>query len=226
MNDRIKSYGQEFKQRYKSRASLVKEALVLKSKNEYAQAAYKFQEYLSIIARFHDVPIIDLRPELFDNKREIAEILMISQVTWELLKIYEQVPKLEVQYRHCMELFVRFSLNQPFQNLNAEMLRRYIRKSRAQDKELIREAYKKIQLKSRQCFIATYCFGNEHIITENLRLFKYRIQNYKIGFAFVDSYYRYSPQIIQFFDRHHNIRNLSLPFIRGILRVLEKIVRK
>lgn len=226
MNDRVKSYGQEFKEKYKTRASLVKMGMIEKSKKEYAQAAFKFQEYLSLIARYHDVPIIDLRPELFDNRKEIAEILMISQVTWELLKIYENVPKLEVQFRHCIEIFVRFSINQPFQQLNAEMLRRYIRKSRLKDKELLREAYKKVQLKSRQCFIATYCYGNDHPITKSLRLFKFRIQERPLGYAFVDWYYRVSPKLINIMNNKKWLRSLSLPIAKTFLIFFERIVRK
>ncbi len=60
----------------------------------------------------------------------MTEMLLISHVYWELSRVYEMTPKLQVAFDKCLKQFVRFTINQPYQVLNSEVLRKYIKKNK------------------------------------------------------------------------------------------------
>ena len=65
---------------------------------------------------------------MFDAKRQVTELLLISHVYWELARINEMPPKLQKNFSRSLNQFVKFTINQPYQVLNSEMLRKYIKK--------------------------------------------------------------------------------------------------
>lgn len=166
---------------------------------DYITCMQKYNEYLKIIAETKEVEdIYNLNPSHFDDSTQLSELLLISHVFWEMARINEMTPKLDATFLKCLNQFVKFTVNQPYQVLNAEMLRKYIKitgkKSRLSHR--YNDAYSQIFVQSRKCYIATFCFGDEHTVTNNLRLFKYELLNWPFGESLVALYYKISSSLI------------------------------
>lgn len=192
--------------RYEQRITTARHGREAFGNRDFVMAAKKYNEYLSVLAELKGVSdIYLLSPTHFDQKKEVTELLLISHIYWELARIHELTPKLQHAYSKCLVQFVKFTANQPFQVLNAEMLRKYIKKSKnSPQSALLNDTYSQIFIQSKGCYIATNCFGTNHIITKDLRKFRDNILRYKVGFKFVEVYYRYSPKLI-------SVCNLSKP---------------
>lgn len=166
---------------------------------DYVNCMQKYLEYLTIISQSREIEdIYSLKPSDFDDTTQLSELLLISHVFWEMARINEMTPKLQANFQRCLSQFVKFTVNQPYQVLNAEMLRKYnkanAKRSRFADK--YSEAYSAIFVQSRKCFIATECFGEEHHHTNSLRVFKNELLQWPYGEAIVAFYYRTSPLFV------------------------------
>jgi hypothetical protein len=187
--------------RYNTRITVAKQAREAFHSKDYPLALKKYNEYLVIMAEMFEVDdIYKLTVDKFDPKTQVSEMLLISHVYWEMAKIYELTPKFQAQYNQALNQFVHFTINQPYQVLNAEMARKYIKKvkSRSPTIKQLEAAYARIYVESDKCFIATECFGSSHAITNDLRKFKAHLLKHKIGQKLVDKYYTYSPRYIAF----------------------------
>jgi hypothetical protein len=115
-----------------------------------------------------------------------------------MARIFEMTPKLQINFQKCISQFVKFTANQPYQVLNAEMLRKYIKihGKRSRFATKYSEAYSEIFVQSKKCFIATECFGYDHFHTNNLRAFKKELIEWPLGESFIAWYYKFSPLMI------------------------------
>jgi hypothetical protein len=185
--------------KYSQRVSYATQAKNFFAQKDYVNAVKKYNEYLGILTETHNLDDwFKLDPKLFPNKSDIPEVFLISQVFWELSKIYETLPKADSTYEKCMNSYIRFSVNQPFQHINAEMLRKHIKKlsKNSNKKELLDSYLSKIYKKSGKCYIASFLFGEEHHITNSLRSFKRDLDNSFWGRKFIFYYYLISPQLV------------------------------
>ena len=109
----------------------------------------------------------NLKPSLFERDQNIHEIMLISQVYWDLAKAYDRSDKLQGECTRCLNKFVQFSTGFKFQYLNSEILRKYLKKGAARNTKEFEKAFKKINLSSNKCYIATFCFGenSKEVIT-------------------------------------------------------------
>src|SRR5690606_9704158 len=133
--------------RYASRITVAKMGREAFLARDFITATRKYNEYLAIVADVQEkTSIFQLAPEKFDKTREITEMLFISQIYWELARIYEMTPKLQEGFHKSLNQFVRFTVNQPYQVLNAEMLRKYIKKNKYRSKQInaLEKAYSQI----------------------------------------------------------------------------------
>jgi len=190
--------------RYAGRITVAKIGREAFLARDFVTATRKYNEYLGIIADIQEKSsIFHLAPEKFDKTREVTEMLFISQIYWELARVYEMTPKLQEGFHKSLDQFVRFTINQPYQVLNAEMLRKYIKKNKYRSKQIValEKAYAKIFVQSKKCFIATHTFGENHPITNELRHFKAWLLSKKYGQHLVASYYRFSSPLVDFLDQ-------------------------
>lgn len=167
---------------------------------DYITATKKYNEYLSILAESKNIEdIFKLAPTMFDPKRHITEMLLISHVYWELARINEMTPKLQKNFSCSLNQFVKFTVNQPYQVLNSEMLRKYIKKNKRTSPQLamLNQALSQIHVQSKKCFIATECFGEEDIVTNTLRSFKREMILWPFGVNVVELYYRVSTKLLK-----------------------------
>jgi hypothetical protein len=187
--------------KYQQRITFAKNGKDCVNKNDFVNAIKNYNQYFAILADSFDVDINALRPDLFDQKRDLSELLLISQINWELSKIYDRAPNLKSEFNKCLAKFVLFTINKPFQVANAEMIRKFIEKERYVNKQEFKDAYKKIAINSKKCFIATQCYGYQHYKTEEFRKFKKLFINNNVGVYFIQKYYQFSPKIINICEK-------------------------
>ena len=209
----------QLQKKFGQRITIAKQGREAMAKKDYVLATNKYREYLSILAETNDIEdIYQLNPTMFDAKKDITEVLLISHVYWDLARINEMTPKLQGGFNNSLNQFVKFTANQPFQVLNAEMLRKYIKKNRNSSIQInsLENAYQQIFVESKKCFIATLSYGSEHEVTKYLRTIKVRMQKYQIGINFISLYYRFSSPLTQQCENH--------PILRFPVVILSRLV--
>lgn len=199
--------------RYKNRLSVLKKGQEHSQKGRIAEAVNYYNEYLNALAEFHEVKEEKLRPNIFDSQKELAEMLLVSQVYWDLSKAYDRSPKLASECERCLKQFTLFTIGFKYQHLNSEMIRKFIKKKMSYHPEYFEKSYKEIRVQSKSCYVATYCYGVNHPKTNELRSFKVRIQHSDLGAKFIDTYYRFSPKVVNFCEAHQNIGYLVTTII-------------
>ena len=182
------------------RITIAKEGREAFLKKEYVLAASKYHQYLGIYADYNEVEnIFKITTSMFDSQKQMREMFLISQVYWDLVRINHLTPKLSENYQKALNQFVAFTINQPYQVLNAETLRKYINKSKIKNPsgiEAMQEAHRQIYVQSKKCYIATYLLTEEHPVVTKLRTFKKHLGEFKLGISFIRLYYQVSPKII------------------------------
>lgn len=212
-------------QRYRDRLSILRQAQTFSHKDDIPRAVSFYMKYLDALAQFFEIPEEKLSPELFIKEKNLAEILLVSQVYWDLSKAYDRSPKLKKECERCLNQFVKFSLGFKFQFINSEMLRKFIKKKAAYNPKLFTDSFEKLKLNSKACYIASYSFHEQACEVKILRLFKKRIQHTPLGSLFVGEYYRFSPKLIDFFNEYPNLGILfNSILIRPTLKFFSKIL--
>lgn len=215
--------------KYLQRITIAKQGREAFTQKDYMAAAQKYHEYLGILSEINEIEegIYSLSPTMFDAKKDVTEMLLISHVYWEIARINEMTPKLQSNFQKSLNQFVKFTINQPYQVLNAEMLRKYINKHKKTSKQilLLNEAYQQIFVQSSKCFIATMCYGETHSNTLIFRKFKLLLNKSPIGLKLIEIYYRYSPFLVELCQRNHSLRRLTLSLVKPPLSLLAKALR-
>lgn len=195
---------------YRERLTLLKKAQEYSKKNDIPKAVEKYANYLNVLAAYYRIPEEQLRPSMFDRDRDITELLLISHAYWDLAKAYDRSPRLVGESIRCLDQFVRFTEGNKFQYVNAQMAKKFIKKKHAYHPKNFQSAYKKLYVKGKSCFVATYCYGENHSSTNFFRSYRDKISSRKIGMKFIELYYDNSPQLINFCNKN--------PFIGKILK--------
>lgn len=164
---------------------------------DYGLAIKRFTEYLSTIAESRKVPdIYAIKIHHFNPNKELTEMLMISHIYFEMARIYDASPKFVTEVEKCLEQFVHFSANQPYQVVNSELVRKYLKKSIFKNPVLFRNAYQQIYVQSKKCYVVTFCYGEEHQVTKDYQELKDRLLESKTGQEIVRIYYNFSSDIV------------------------------
>lgn len=218
-----KKHSSQLLENYRNRIGLLKVSHDYYQKDNIAKAVEGYGKYLNIISKYYFTTEEELKPRLFDQKTQIAEILLISQVYWALAKAYDRNPKLKSDCKRYLDQFVLFSLGYKHQYINSEMIRKFIKKGIAYNPKLFEMAYKRVMVDSKKCYVASYCFTETHPITESLRDFKRSLLKHKAGSIFVENYYRFSPPFVFFCERHPVIGHPIKFVTRPVLTLLAKL---
>lgn len=187
---------------------------------DYSTALRKFTEYLSIVAEVKEAKdMYSIKISSFDPKSEITEMLMISHIYFEIARLYDAVPKFKDELKRSLEQFVHFSVNQPYQVVNSEMARKYIKRSVFKNPDNFQNAYQQIYVQSKKCYVVTFCFGNDHFITAEYRKVKDWLLDYSWGQEMVRRYYGFSSIMVEKWE-HNRIAQFSAQIIIRPLLVL------
>lgn len=215
--------------RYRDRLTFLRQAKEYAEKDDVPRAVTFYMKYLDSLAIYYETTEKQLKPSLFDKQATgLAEILMVSQVYWDLAKAYDRNPKMHKESERCLEQFVKFSLGFKFQYINSEIIRKYLRKKMAYNQKSFQAAHDRINVNSKSCYVATFCFGEEHQVTNELRAFKKILLKKTWGMSFVNYYYRFSPPLVNFLENKQLIgpifKIISRPLLKSFSFIIQKFI--
>lgn len=183
---------------YKDRLKVLRHAQEYSQSGEIPKAVEKYTHYLAILATYYKTEEARLTPKLFDQDKDLTEMLLISNVYWDLAKAYDRSPRLQKECVRCLSQFVTFSLGYKYQHVNAQMLKKFLRSKKAHNKKAFQQALDRLNVESKACYVATHAYpNNEYDILTILRKFKLDLLRFKLGKEFVTHYYCYSPLLIK-----------------------------
>lgn len=167
------------------------------------EAVKQFETYIRILEEWKGAPEGGLTPEHFDKKTEVAELLLISGIYWDLAKVYDHTksPEKVQLFRHYLNKHVLFTRGYPYQALASETLRKYLSARRCKHTADFKAAYKAVAIS--QCFVVTSLVDLIEDDTLDL-LRQYRdeilIQS-NAGRGFIRIYYALGPTAAWIMDR-------------------------
>ncbi len=189
----------------------------------YANAILKYNEYFRIMADVKQVKdAYSLTPKNFDPKKDLSEMLMMSHLYFEMARIYDASPRFTEEAKKCVDQFVLFSIDQPYQVINSELARKSLRKRSFKNPKFFRDAYEQIFVKSKRCYIVTFCYGDTHPITNQYRQLKDFLLEYKAGQELVRIYYSYSSRAVETWKGNFFMQVFAKIIIRPILLLFSK----
>ncbi|HWU42704.1 MAG TPA: CFI-box-CTERM domain-containing protein, partial [Bdellovibrio sp.] len=160
-----------------------------------------------------------LRPEAFKESARTTELTVVASVYWDLLRIYDTHEKYKDRMSNAakqLSLFVQFTPIYPDIIKKAESFART-----AKNPGVVKQFLKMSDKERPRCFIASSAFGPGAFEVQELRLFRDTVlKNRSLGRQFIVSYYKYSPRVACFLDKHSWLK----PAARALLRVLIKCV--
>jgi hypothetical protein len=169
------------------------------AKKNPVDAALAFKSYLAILEDLKGAPEGGLTLTHFDKKKDLAELVLIAGVLWDLIKIYDRTtgPESYRELQAYLSKYIAFSRGMPYQTMCAETMRKYIRDKRASHMKEFTDAYKMI--KNNRCFIVTELEPDTQFETlPRLRSFRDDVlKKSPLGRRFVVWYYRQGPMIAQ-----------------------------
>lgn len=205
--------------RFDTRITNVKLGKAAFVQGDFLTAIRKYTEYLETVAEVKKASsIYNLNTNHFDKNKDMTEMMMISHLYFELAKVYDATGKFEDDLKGCLDQFVQFSINQPFQVVNSEMCRKHLRKYKFKNHLLFQNSYQQIFVNSRKCYIATHCFGDHHPTTQKLRALKTILLKRSYGFFMVRLYYKTSPTIVRLLDNNPRIAFIVNPMLKGLIK--------
>ena len=145
--------------------------------------------------------------------------MLISHAYWDLCKAYDLSEKLQEEAVRCLKQFALFSIGFKYQYANSVMIKKYLRQRKANNVKAFQQAYDKIYVKAKGCFVSTYAFGSDHMVTDQLRLLRDDfIETNHIGVSLMDKYYRHSSRLVTFLENLPSPLNfLSLKLTQFLL---------
>ena len=211
--------------RYSTRITNVKFAKESMEIKDYGTAIKRFTEYLKTVSEIKETTdIYSLKPQHFDSKKEVTELLMISHIYFEMARMYDAVPKFQEECKKCLDQFVRFSVNQPFQVVNSEMVRKYLKMNIFKHPEFFRDSYNQIYVQSKKCYVVTFCYGDAHPVTQEFRAFKEWLLDYRLGQEFIRIYYSHSSVLVEKWNDSRIAHFFGQTLIRPSLLVFSKVI--
>ncbi|MBK23864.1 MAG: hypothetical protein CME70_07655 [Halobacteriovorax sp.] len=206
------------KRAYRERLKYLRRGQEAFQGKEVSKAVQFYATYLKALADYFGVPENHLDPKFFDLQKDKAELLLVSQVYWDLSKAYDRSPGLQSECIRCLAQFVKFTIGFKHQHINAQLLKKYLRHNSAVNQQAFKGAFTKIQVDSKKCYIATYAFGENHHITCSLRSFKADYLNhYALGIKFISAYYHFSPRLVSFSESNPLIGKALLLVFRPVI---------
>lgn len=214
------------KKNYRDRLRYLRKGQESYQSKEVSKAVQYYATYLKSLAEYFDITETMLDPKFFDPKKDKAELLLISQVYWDLSKAYDRSPGLQAECIRCLGQFVKFTVGFKHQHINSQLLKKYLRQNKTVNQAAFKGAMSKIVVDSKKCYVATFAFGESDPVTNELRVFKKDVLNKsQLGRGFVTYYYEFSPRLVSFCEKNRLIGSLLTSVVfRPIIRSLHFLV--
>ncbi|MCC2679468.1 MAG: hypothetical protein K0R29_2044 [Pseudobdellovibrio sp.] len=208
------------KKLWHSRVALVKQGNALMASKLYNDAAVSYEKYLRLLELVFDCKTGQLNPESLKESAKTAELTVISGVYWDLLRIYDGSDQFADRQKHAAVQLAKFINYTPvFPDI---MKKANVFMKSARNPDVVRLFISQAKKKRARCFIATSAFEAPNSLEVHyLRV--YRDQTLKQSYwgrKFVYIYYRLSPSIADFMDKHPRLK----PLVRQCLRIYLRII--
>jgi hypothetical protein len=203
---------------FQRRMELARDGALAYREGRLKEAVQNYYQYIDILERTKESGRDKLEPGHFDQKKDVAELLLLSGVFWDLAKIQDKTQKTDLaRLRFYLDRFVLFSKNMPFQHVSAELIRKYLVNGTPRHRKEFKDTH--IRLGGGKCFIAT-ALEDECIpgTLERLRGFRdRRLLGSAAGRLLVRGYYTISPPLARVLVR------APTPIRFGLARVLSRL---
>lgn len=211
------------KHKFENRITITKIGKEALDNGDYATALQRFVEYMTVMSDVKKTKdLYGLKPGHFDPNKDVTEMLMISHIFFEMARIYDAVPKFQEDSKKCLEQFVTFSANQPYQVVNSELIRKHLKKSVFKNADLFRASYEQIYVQSKKCYVVTFCYGTNHDITNQYRELKNVLLDSSFGRELVRIYYTHSSEIVPKWEKSKLMRAFAGIVIKPMLLLFSK----
>jgi hypothetical protein len=208
---------------YRDRLKILKKAQEYSQADEIPKSVELYGQYLNALAMFYKVDEQKLEPKLFDQEKDLAELFLLSHVYWDLAKAYDRSPNLHLESIRCLEQFVKFTAGYKYQYVNARTIKAFIRKRLAHNPKAFKQAYERIQVESKGCFISTDLYGSSHQVTCDLRTFKVTLTKSVIGKLLIEIYYQNICPLYFKLNKTKIFRTILRPIIKTSLLYFSKL---
>lgn len=206
------------------RISVAREGKMRTERGEYPEALACFRKFFAITARAMNSEPGEMTPAMLEDKQRSAESLLISSIALDMLKILDKLDtdSAREERRAMHRIFIRFTVNQNFQNFAAENLRKFIvyRKT-IRNKQEFWVTYQAIKVK-RMCVVATWAFASADAPeVARLRAFRNRhLYPHPAGRALANTYYRHGETLVLGLSALPGARGATRQCLRWICRWL------
>lgn len=203
----------QFLEELSKRITIAREGRTHIEKKNYPAAMASYRRFLSITAKSFNVQTEELSPALFDEKRRVAESLIISSIFFDLLKILDKLESDSAREERMLyhKLFLRFTKGMPFQHFAAENIRKHLTYSNSLlNKAEFWATYKAIVGKQ-FCIVASWAFDSGSA-SEVLRLRRFRdevVRKNAIGRGFTRLYYMHGEKLAALLSRMPGARPVA-----------------
>ncbi len=182
----------------RKRLQLANEGVAFMKQGKMADAMRKFHQYLKIMEDWKRVPENGLKPDVFDRKKEMPELLLISAIYWDMARMYDKT-RSNSKYRefaNALDKYVLFARGMPYQPMAAEAIRKYLQNEKAAHRKEYRGAFIALGGDDR-CFFAS---GLVDVLPPQtlplLRQYRDQVLAKSVaGQALIALYYRLSPPV-------------------------------
>lgn len=188
---------------FNKRLELARQGLRDYDNKRLSDAAIAFHSYIKILEEWKKVEEGGLMPIHFDPKKDVAELVLLSGVFWDLAKLYDRTKgeKKQKEFKLYLDKFVVFAKGTPLEAVCAETLRKYVSNDKPLHKKEFAEAYKKLT-DGKDCFVVSVL--GDRISSRELDGLRYfrdmRLMNSRVGRSFVRNYYRFGPKLARVVD--------------------------
>lgn len=211
---------------YNKRLKILRKAREHFQQNEIKMAVDEYSHYLNGLAMWKRTTEEELSPDSFDRGQDLAELLLISHVYWDLAKAYDRSATLRAEVVRCLDQFCKFTIGFKYQYANAQVVKKFIKRPIIRNKREFQKTYEKVRIKTKGCYVSTYSLGHMHPVTIELKNFRdtHFIQT-AFGREILNFYEGNSPRLVTFFLRHKLFGRtvdflLIKPLLYGIFFVL------
>lgn len=176
------------------RIELARAGAVTFRQGKYKESIHAYYGYLDVLEKSKEVEKDGLQPKHFDPKKDVAELLLLTGVYWDLCKIHDMGgKKTHEKLKFFLDRFVTFSRGMPFQHVSSELVRKFLVNGSPRNRKDFKDAH--IKLGGGKCFLATAV--EEHLDPVTLpALRRYRdecLLDRSAGRLFVRIYYAIGP---------------------------------
>ena len=206
---------------FHKRMELARQGTIHYKQGQMKEAVNCYYRYFDILEQWKSVKPGMLELKHFDQKKDIAELLLMTGILWDLAKLYDRAGKKEeVRLKSFLDKYIQFSKGMPYQVVCAELVRKFLVNGNPMHRSMFKDVY--IQLGGGKCFIATavedFCEPNT---LPRLREFRDQILlKRKLGRIFVSTYYQTGPFLARL------VLKSPLSFQHILAKLFDRIAQK